>query len=189
MPDLYIKTELLKNAAVANEADNDDVFDVLVEAVSRMFDRECEVPDGFFNAAPDSGVTLKSYIANGTKYLQLSPYIPGTITIIDVDGDDRYEAVTSDREYQEKEGFLIFDSEICSGIPIDVTARYGFAAIPADVQQACIEQALMMWRRKDLTFADISGVATAAVVAEFSPTFIAVTTRYRGIYSQNSLFA
>jgi hypothetical protein len=189
MPNLYVTTEQLTASGIATEADADAVFDLLAEAVSRIFDRECEVPDGFFNAAAASGVTLKSYVANGTKYLQLFPYIPASITIIDVDGEDRFEAVTADREYREKDGYLIFDNEPCSGVAIDVTARYGFTAIPADIQQACIEQALAMWRRKDLTFAEISGVSAAAVNAEFSPTFIAVTNRYRGIYSQNSLFA
>lgn len=190
MPNLYITAEQLKNVGIASESDSDEVFDLLCASVSRMFDRECEVSDGFFNAAPASGVTLKSYIANGTKFLRLSPYIPGTITIIDVDGDDRFEAAPADREYRETaDGYLIFDTVPCIDTPIDVTARYGFAAIAADIQQACLEQALAMWRKKDLSFAEMSGVSAAAINAEFSPTFSAVVNRYRGLYSQNSYFA
>jgi hypothetical protein len=190
MPNLYITAAQLTNAGVAPEADTSEIFDLLAGAVSRMFDRECEVPDGFFSAAAASGVTLKSYIANGTKFLRLFPYIAGSITIIDVDGDDIFEAAAADREYRETaDGYLVFDTIPCIDTPIDVTARYGFASLAADIQQACLEQALAMWRKKDLSFAEMSGVSSAAITAEFSPTFSAVANRYRGLYSQNSYFA
>lgn len=189
MPNLYITDDQLRTAGVAPEADDEDVFDLLAEAVSRMFDREAEVPDGFFNVA-DAEVSLKSYIANGTKFLRLFPYIAGSITIIDVDGDDIFEAVAADREYRETvDSYLILNDVPCIDTPIDVTARYGFAALAADIQQACIEQALAMWRKKDLSFAEMSGVSSAVITAEFTPTFSAVANRYRGLYSQNSYFA
>lgn len=188
MPNLYVTDEQLKIFAVANEADVTDVWELLAEAVSRMFDRECEVSDGFFNATSGT-VSLRSYRANGTRYLQLFPYVASSITIIDVDGTDYFEAVAADREYREKNGYLIFDADIENDTPIDVTAVYGFSAIPVDVQLACIEQALAMWRRKDLAFADISGVAPGVVNAEFSPSFLATTKRYRETYSDNNFFA
>lgn len=188
MPNLYIETALLKSFGVAPESDDTNVWNLLTEGISRMFDRECEVPDGFFNVADDE-VSLRSYRANGTRYLELFPYIAGTITIIDVDGTDVFEAVAADRTYREKEGFLIFDGEITADTSIDVTARYGFTAIPADVKLACIEQALLNWRRKDMSFADISGVPAAAALAEFSPSFVATTKRYREQYSGRNYFA
>ena len=188
MPNAYVTDEQLKVFGVATESDDTSVWELLAEAVSRVFDRECNVADGFFNAAA-SGVTLRSYRANGTRYLELFPYIASSITIIDVDGTDYYDAVVANREYREKENFIIFDAEIPNETPIDVTARYGFAAIPVDVQLACIEQALAMWRRKDLSFAEISGVSAAAVNAEFSPSFVATTKRYRELYSGNTYFA
>ncbi len=188
MPDLYIDVEKLKNSAVANEADNDDVWELLAEGVSRLFDRECEVANNFFAAA--SGTELdRTYRSNGTRYLKLFPYVADSITEIDVDGTDYFEATIADRTYQEKDGYLIFDSEITKDTLITVNADWGFSAIPADIQLACIEQALFQWRRKDLSFADISGVPTAAVVAEFAPSFMATAKRYREIYSENGMFA
>lgn len=184
----YVTDEQLKLFAVANEADDTAVWELLSEGVSRLFDRECEVADGFFDKTSNT-VSLRSYRGNGTRYLQLFPYIPASITIIDVDGTDYYEAVAANREYREKDGFLIFDADITIDTPIDVTAKYGFSAIPVDVQLACIEQGLSMWRRKDMSFAEISGVSAAAINAEFSPSFVATTKRYREIYTGNNYFA
>lgn len=188
MQNLYITDAMLKSIAVADEADDSDIWNILAESVSRLFDRQCEVEDGFFNAAGAS-VSLKSYRANGTRFLKLYPYIPDSITIIDVDGTDFYSATPSLREYHESEGYIKFDQEILVDTPVDVTARYGFSSIPIDVKMACIEQALQMWRRKDLAFTDISGVPAAAITAEFSPTFAATVNRYRGIYSPNQYFS
>lgn len=184
----YVTKETLQNAGIAPESDNDVVWTLLAEGVSRLFDRECEVGDGFF--IPASGTASdRTYRSNGTRYLKLFPYVANSITEIDVDGTDYYEALIADRLYQEKDGYLIFDSEITKDTLVTINADWGFSAIPADIQLACIEQALFQWRRKDLSFADISGVPTAAVVAEFSPSFIATTKRYREIYSENSMFA
>lgn len=188
MPNLYVTEQQLKSFGIAPESDTPDVWQLIAEGVSRLFDRECEVADGFFSAAGVS-VSLKSYLANGTRYLRLLPYTAGSITIIDVDGTDYYEAVAADRLYKEKDGYLIFDSEITNETPVNITAIYGFVAIPVDIQLACIEQSLLQWRRKDMSFADISGVPAAAALAEFSPSFLAATKRYRELYSPNNYFA
>lgn len=189
MPDLYITRTQLETFGIATNSDDDSVFDLLAESVSRLFDRECEVADGFFNEE-DGTETERIYRANGTRFLKLFPYIADSISIIDVDGTDYYEALLADREYQEKDGYLIFDSEITKDTIITITAAWGFEyGVPADIQLACIEQALVQWRRKDLSFTDISGVPTAAVTAEFSPSFIAATKRYREIYSENGFFS
>lgn len=188
MSNLYVTEQQLKSFGIAPESDTPDVWQLIAEGVSRVFDRECEVADGFFSAAGEN-VSLRSYRANGTRFLQLFPYIADSITIIDVDGTDYFEADAADRLYKEKDGYLIFDSEITNETPVNVTAIYGFTAIPADVQYACIEQALAQWRKKDLSFAEISGVSAAAVNAEFSPSFTAATKRYRELYSTNNYFS
>jgi hypothetical protein len=188
MPDLYITVDVLKNAALDNEADNTPVWELLAESVSRLFDRECEVSDGFFSKAGDE-VSLRSYRGNNTQYLKLFPYIPDSITIISIDGDDYYDITVSQRRYRERDGYLIFNYPVSDTAFIDVTAIYGFAAIAADIKQACIEQALQLWRKKDLGFCRLSGISAAAINAEFSPTFTAVTKRYRELYSANTFFS
>ena len=186
---LYVQPEILKANAMAGteDADTQNVWQSLAESVSRLFDTVCEVEAGFF-AAKGSGVTLKRHWGNNTQYLRLFPYTANSITIINQDGTELYKPVIADRAYTERDGYLIFDFIIPVNVPVDVTALYGFTAIPADIQQACIEMALTMWRRKDLAFTDVSGVSAAVVNAEFSPTFLAVSKRYRELYSSNNYF-
>lgn len=188
---LYTTGAVLKTYTPGDDASSpDDIWNSLAESVSRIFDRECEVPDGFFGVAPGAGSeTVKNLRTNGTEFLNIGPYIPSSITAFTVDGVNRL----NDTTYFERDGFIVFDTGSQDNIPETnltavVTARFGFSAIPVDIVQACIEQALFMWRRKDLSFTDLSGVSSAAIIASFSPTFLAVAKRYRGLYGQNSYF-
>lgn len=184
----YVSPDILKQSAEQDEHSPSNIWDTLAEAVSRMFDKESEVENDFFAKAPATGTTTKTVRANGTEFVQLFPYIAGSITAITIDGV-AVTVPTTNNEFYESEGYLVFASNIRKGAVISVTARYGFPSIPGDIVQACLEQAIFMWRRKDLAFADLSGVPTAAVVAEFSPTFTAATKRYRGLYGQQNYFA
>lgn len=185
----YVSSAVLQQIAEADESSTIDVFDRLATAVSRQFDRECEVANDFFVAAVSGnpGIATRTFITNGTRYLAVPPYESGSITEITIDGN----AVTlGDKDtYREINGYLLLTRDCSEFTEVSITARFGFAAIPADIVQACIEQALFMWRRKDLAFADMSGVSAAALAAEFTPTFEAVAKRYREIYSSRNYFA
>lgn len=184
----YISDAAARKSALVPDTDDAEVWELLIEGVSRLFDREAGVSDGFFlpAAAEASERTVR---ANGTRYVKLPPYIGESIvSIVDPDSVEYWEAVAEDRSYYEKDGYLIFNRAIADGVVFTISARFGFPAVPSDIQVACIEQALFQWRRKDLAFADLSGVSSAAITAEFSPTFIAATRHYREIYSDNNFF-
>lgn len=125
---LYVQPEILKANAMAgtDDADTQNVWQSLAESVSRLFDTVCEVEAGFF-AAKGSSVSVKRHWGNGTQYLRLFPYAADSITIIDQDGTERFQAVAADRSYTERDGYLIFDFIIPSNEPVDITAIYGFA--------------------------------------------------------------
>lgn len=183
----YVDPATLQASGVATESDDSTAWDRYAEAVSRLFDRECEVADNFFAVAPSGGSeTTKALRSTGTSFLEIGPHITGSITAFTVDGVSRL----ADGSYHEVGSFIVFDSSIpIENLVVSVTARFGFAAIPAEISKACEQQALFEWRRKDLAFTDLSGVPTAAVTADFCPLFAAVTKRYRGLYSPNNYFA
>lgn len=195
--DLYVTANELMANVQDPESSGTDPWEALALAVSRLFDAECDVRDGFFLPA-DADSSERTFYGNGTEYVRLDPYVAESIEEITVDGD----AVTLDDtdEYFENDGYLIFgvpvdrpgrtrSRVIARETPVVVTARWGFAAVPADVKQACIEQGLFLWRKKDLAFSELSGVPSAVVTAKLSPTFELVTQRYRGTYSRNIHFA
>src|SRR5688500_5244076 len=102
---------------------------------------------------------------------------------------DGVDLVLGSDDFSEENSYLVFPYRVLETSEVVVTARFAFTDVPADVQQACIEQALMMWRRKDLAFAEIAGVSSAVIQAQFSPGFSATSARYRGLYSSNQFFA
>lgn len=185
----YITKQQLQTATPGDDASStDDQWTLIAGAVSRLFDRECEVEDGFFAVEP--AIATKTYRADGTRYLKLDPYVADSIDSISIAGTEFYQADQIDRKYVEKGGYIVFGFDVAAGTLIDVHANFGFGStVPSDIQQACIEMGLAMWRRKDMSFADLSGVSGSVAAAEFTPTFVAVTKRYREIYSNRSYFA
>lgn len=186
-PILYATAADLKAAAQESESSGNDAWETLAKGVSRLFDLECEVVEAFFGPA-GANPSIRTFRGAGHEYLRISPYIAGSIAAITVDGAI-ITVPTVTREYVEADDYLIFAYGIAKNAPVSISAQWGFPETPADIKLACIEQALFQWRRKDLAFADLSGVPTAAVTAQFSPSFQAAVDRYRGIYSANLYFS
>jgi hypothetical protein len=182
----YVDSDVLQSAGIAPESDDAQMWDRLGRSRLASLDRECEVPDNFFEAAPDVGDEItKSFRTNGTQFLAIGPYITDSITEFTIDSADRL----ADGTYHENDGFIVFDTTIPSpNLVARVTARFGFSVIPADIVAACLEQALFMWRRKDQAFTELSGVSSAVITAQFSPSFGLITKRYRGRLFAEQLF-
>ena len=183
----YVSASQIREAAEADESSVLDVYAALATAVSREFDRLSDVPDDHFQAA---GTTATAAIlrANGTEWLFLGAFVSDSITNITIDGSGPL-TIGSDDDYILKGNYLKFPFPVPDDTKVIVTAKWGFAATPSDITQACLEQALFLFRRKDLAFTELSGVSTAAVQAEYSPTFEAVAKQYRSMYGRNGFFA
>src|ERR1043165_2545665 len=57
----------------------DDVLNKIIERASRIFDRECGVEDGYFEAAGTDSST-KTIYGDGSNLLRLPPYVPGSLS-------------------------------------------------------------------------------------------------------------
>lgn len=180
---LYVEANILKKHAEAHESSDEKVWELLAAAVSRIFDRAANVEPDFFAKTEPEAATEVEFRANGTRFLDISPYHAGTLVQV----ADSNDVVIDTDDYFEKNGFLLFDYDIADETIVKVTAKFGFDSVPADIEQACVEQALFMWRRKDLSFTEMSGVATAAITSPLSPTFQIISANYRARYE--SFFA
>jgi hypothetical protein len=172
----YVDKDTIKAFAEASDASTDAVWEILAASASLIFDRACDLAENFFAEADDEE-SDKTFTYQKAGYYFLPPYVEE----ITVTADD--EEVDPD-DYQIKENFLIYDGTFEEMV---ISAKWGFAAIPADVQQAVIEQALFMWRRKDTAFTELSGVSTAIVQAQLSPTCEFVAKKYHEKYFQFSV--
>lgn len=144
----------------------DDAFvETLIERASRLFDNEVGVTDSYFEEAGVSASNLTVY-GNGGNFLRLPPYVAGSLASLTY--PDGYEALP----YVERDGYLMrtdsngvllseVNSPWYSGTPIILSARWGFAATPADVKQEIIEWVINIWRETDpagLKLVNLDGV-------------------------------
>lgn len=141
---------------------DDEVMKAFIERCSRFFDHLCGVPDEFFESA-DGEPRARTFYGDGTNYLRLDPYMPGSLSIAVPSG---YTAPS----YIERNGHLLITTTDVgalagqlppfpswwntgtgwwSGLPITVTARWGYAATPADVKMAIIELVINVLRETD----------------------------------------
>ena len=140
----------------------DALIDKVIERASRFFDHLCGVSDEFFEPAGAS-TSVRTFYGDGTNMLRLDPYVAGTLSIAVPSG---YTAPT----YIERNGYLVLTTEDVgaivgmlppfpswwrtgtgwwSGLPITVTAKWGYAATPADVKLAIIELVINVLRETD----------------------------------------
>lgn len=133
----------------------DDVLTKLIERASRLFDIECGVAEGFFEAATGSA-TERAIYGDGTNFLRLPPYVAGTLSTA-----LGYPPSYSELEFVEHGGYLVrtVDGVLNAGpyngwyesVPIRVTAKWGFAATPAEVKHAVIKLVIHICRTVDPT--------------------------------------
>ncbi len=131
----------------------DTVLNKIIDRACRIFDRECGVPDGYFEAAPSDPAEITVY-GDGTNYLKLPPYVAGTLNV-----SLTYPSGFSALGFVERGGYLvrtesgIINSFPSAGwyenVPIVVSARWGFATTPADVKHAIIEFAINLAKEID----------------------------------------
>jgi hypothetical protein len=193
----YVTSELI--AAFGHQFDglaDSSAIDLLVTSASRLFDNLTGVSENFYAAASSDPVvyTTRTFYGNGTGYLPIDPYTAlNPVTPVVIDPDYAYDVPT----YIEQDGMLVIYGSYMDkrtgwtdGISVAVSANWGFAAVPADVQLACIAIAMQLWRTADPSFSIISGLEGAAAVRIRLPDIHqAVVESYRGKYSQEGLFA
>lgn len=123
----------------------------------------------FTEVGADVVATARTFYGDGTNLLKVDPYVPGTLNTT-LGMPTGYTAPT----FTERNGFLWLSSSTGVlqiprsysigwdgypyagggygwplGVPIAVTAKWGFEATPADVKMAIIEWAINIWRETD----------------------------------------
>lgn len=166
-------------------------LEALIEEASRMFDLVCGVPEGYFNASPIPIATTKTFYGQGTSYLRLPPYVSGTLdTTLTV--PTGYTAPT----FIEKDGYLIvtdslgltpngpwryplYTSGWWEGVPVTVSAIWGFRETPADVRMAVIELVINLERETDPASLRLKDLEGQPLRERIPPRVAEIAKRYR----------
>lgn len=147
--------------AFQSVAADDAKYDALLLRASRLFDRACETEDDHFAVA--GAASARTFYGDGSTYLRLDPYVAGSLTTVTMptgyEVPDRVELGRDGSFYLvrtfNEDGTLYTDRSILSrpgwlvGVPVTVTARWGYAAIPDDVVHVVIQKAIHLWRTND----------------------------------------
>lgn len=176
--------------ATAPAIPNDEV-ETLSERASELFDLVCGVETGHFNPASLTA-TARTFYGNGTNFLKLDPYVSGSLnaTLSYPSGYtalDYVERWDIERPYlviTDSTGVLSSRSSFYNGwycgVPITVTARWGFAATPAPVKQAVIKLMAEMWRITDPANQKILAIEGQPISPQNIPPYVAaIAKRYR----------
>lgn len=166
-------------------------LEALILQASRFFDLVCGVKPEHFEPAGDSVSDLVVY-GDGTNFLRLPPYVPGTLnsTITFPDG---YSVPT----FIERDGYLILSSNGVAlsrfgsswhedwhagwyvGVPITVSAKWGYEATPEDVKMAVIELVINLWRETDPATVKLINLEGQPLREKIPPRVWEVAKRYR----------
>lgn len=137
----------------------------------------------FTEYGADVVASSRTFRGQGINYLQLSPYIAGTLTITYPTG---YTLPT----YDERDGYLIFTRGSFGppfiesigwyqGIAITASAIWGFRETPADVKMAVVELVLNLWRETDPAQQKLVNLDGMALRETLPPRVKEITRRYR----------
>ena len=158
---VYFSTEEFRRRATqaTDNAIGDAELEALVEQASRTIDLICGVSEGYFNGPLYGIATSQIVYGDGTNYLRLPPYVPGSLSAT-ITVPTGYTAP----DFVERGGYLIISSNGVlatrfapypstvnwyQGVPYTISAIWGFLATPESVKEAAIELAINLWRETD----------------------------------------
>jgi len=187
----YLKLEQLKEAVGEDSEAHDEAYERAIEAASRQID-EFRGDQFWLDATP----TARLFRADNPLILWTGDFSTtvGLTVAVDLDGDGTYETVWVSTDISAEPLRRLngrpFDRIIAIGdkrFPcaqarptVRVTARWGWAAVPEAVEQACQILAIDHFKSKDLTggvagFSDLGPIRVAA----FNPQARALLLPYK----------
>ena len=193
---MYCTTDEVREVSVQITASSeptawtDEVLEKVIERASRIFDNECNVAAGYFEASSNT-LSTKIVYGDGTNLLRLPPYVPGSLnpTLVVPDGYTAQEFV---EQGSEGDQYLVRSfnnvpvafSVFCGGgwypnVPITVTAKWGFTATPADVKHAVIEFVINLVKEVDPATIKMTGLDGQPLREKMPPRTRMVADRYK----------
>lgn len=160
----------------------------LITRASRFFDLLCGVSPGYFEAA-ESTASARTFYGDGTHYLKLDRYVPSSLNT-SISLPEGYTAP----EFVQREGYLVISSSgvlsgrsapyACAGgwqagVPVTVSAKWGFEATPDDVKLAVIELAINLWRELDPANIKLVNLEGQPLREKYPPRVWEIAKRYR----------
>lgn len=143
----------------------------------------------FTENGADVTASARTFYGNGTNALRVDPYVPGTLNAV-ITLPNGYTSPT----FLERGEYLLltntngsvapFASSIFSfgwwrGVPVTVTALWGYEATPADIKAATIEMTINLYRETDPAHLSLIGRDGFILREQLPPRVLGIVKRYR----------
>lgn len=141
----------------------------------------------FTENGADVVATNKTIYGDGSNYLKLPPYVAGSLNTT-LTYPDGYTAL----DFIERDGYLIqtsstgiaapflhYTSGWYGGLPIVISAIWGFESTPEDVKMAVIEMVINLWRETDPAALKLVSIDNQPLRETMPPRVKEVAKRYR----------
>lgn len=142
----------------------------------------------FTENGADVVATNQTIYGDGTNYLKLPPYVPGTLGAA-VTVPDGYTApdfvVRGDYLVMSDSTGVLSTSPFLSlsgwwrGVAVTVSAKWGYSESPPDVQAAVIELVINLWRETDPASIKLVNIEGIAIREKLPPRVWEIARRYR----------
>lgn len=143
----------------------------------------------FTENGADVAASARTFYGDGTNYLRVDPYVSGTLnatitmpsgytvpTFVERQG---YLLLTGTDGSLTKYAFSIFTSGWWKGVPVTVTALWGYEETPADIKAATIEMAINLHRETDPAHLSLIGRDGFILREQLPPRVNGILKRYR----------
>jgi hypothetical protein len=184
--DVYVEVDDLKNRLDINDVDDETRLDGAVWAASRGIEKFCRRQ---FNDA--GSATARVYRATSECLVKVDDFhtTTGLVVKVDTDGDGVYETTLTTTDYECEPYNGIVDGEpgwpywtiravryqhfpLLGRAGVQVTARWGWAAVPTPVTEACRVAAEELFKLRDTPFG-IGGYGDFGIVRARDNPFVA----------------
>lgn len=167
----YCTLAQVKSELGISDTSNDAQIEMSVEAASRQIDSETGWAHGFWQ---DGSVVAREFFADSPVCCYVDEGIStttGLIVKIDEDGDGTFETTLTistdfillprnaeDQVPAEPYTEIVLANNfyfprLSNGRPgVQVTAKFGWAAVPDDIEKACLVQSVQLFKSKDAVF-------------------------------------
>lgn len=177
-----------KTAQATTAALPDEELDDLIEKASRYFDLLCGKPPSYFEAA-GSTPSNRTFYGDGTYFLKIDRYVPGSLnpaltlpsgyTTPDfAERNGHLQITASNGERLSRASSLGFEGW-WAGVPITLSAKWGFEATPEDVKLAVIELIVNLWRETDPANVKLVNIEGQPLRERCPPRVWEIASRYR----------
>lgn len=190
--------------------DKKQLMSLMITAASRLLDDDCYVPHNFFAPAQEQPTT-KTFQGNGTVFIQIPKWVQGSISFLSINGQEISPDIIIETESgitlgtmtgqhlgccKKQPGCLQVETFSPSRFVfwqqsvICIAARWGFAEIQKDVEQAVVDMTLQMLRRGDPAQAVLQTVDGQAPNYERRPlSWYVVANRYKGLHEKKKILS